>query len=350
MMAQDHRGILLLAFGNGKLRRECRKASSFTNAIELAQRSPHAADVVIEAAHVARLERWLELPQTQVVSYFDASYPEALRYVSQPPLVLFCHGDVALLQCCAVAIVGSRNASPTGQHTADYFARGLASSQVVIISGLAMGIDAAAHRGALATGRTIAVLAGGPDVYYPARNRQLQQQIAQAGLLVSEFAPGVPSKRDHFIRRNRIIVALAQLVLVVEAKPRSGSLNTAKQALEQNRSLFAVPGSIWDQGMGGCLMLLQQGAGLAMSINDVRQELNLPSLPSSTSAEDEINSQPSLANTQLLANVGNEVTSIDTIVARSKLPVAIVSEQLVLLELEGRVTSVAGGYIKVGRR
>src|SRR5690554_4859055 len=154
-----------------------------------------------------------------------------------------------------VAVIGSRNASPVGQHTADHFARGLARAGLVVSSGLALGVDAAAHRAAMSEGQTLAVLGTGPDVYYPPRNRQLQQQIMQSGLVVSEFPPGMPGRRDHFPRRNRILSGLAEAVLVIEATVRSGTLATANIAREQQKTVFAVPGSIWDVGYSGCLRL-----------------------------------------------------------------------------------------------
>ena len=312
-------------------------------------------DVAIAPAHVERLQKWAMQPHCHVIHLRDARYPEQLKHIADPPLVLYVHGDLNCLAARMVAIIGSRNASPVGQHSANFFARGLARAGLVISSGLAKGIDAEAHRGAMAEGQTLAVLGTGPDIYYPAHNRQLQQQIMQSGLVVSEFAPGMPPKKDHFPRRNRILSGLAELVLVIEAKYKSGTLVTAALAREQQRTVMALPGSIWDIAHSGCHKLLREGAGLATTVSDVLQELNLPPLPPSSvlgqgETPRQINSSRSLANRKLLANVGLEVTSIDTIVARSGLPVATVTEQLVLLELEGYVTSVTGGYIKMGRR
>lgn len=348
MDAETATNILALAAASAKHRKYLRSLSSF----DLMQRHAREPDKVIQPKHIQALLNWLAIPNCFVIDCRAATYPEQLKHIDDAPLVLFAQGDLDLLRAPMIAVIGSRNASPVGQHTADHFARGLARAGLVVSSGLAMGIDAAAHRAAMSEGRTLAVLGTGPDIYYPPRNRQLQQQIIQSGLVISEFPPGMPSKRDHFPRRNRILSGLAQAVLVIEATVRSGTLATANIAREQQKSVFAVPGSIWDSGCSGCLRLLAEGASLAISVNDVLDELNLPHLaPSMNPSEPKkINSPRSLANTQLLANVGIEVTSVDTIVKRSGLPVAMVTEQLVLLELEGKVTSVAGGYIKMGRR
>lgn len=347
MDAETATTLLALASAPTTHRKFLRSLSSFE------QIAHHARlpDTHIVPEHVDRLINWAAQPDCAAIHVRDPRYPERLLNINDPPLVLFVRGNSDYLQANCVAIIGSRNASPVGQHCADYFARGLARAGVMVSSGLAVGIDAAAHRGALVEGPTLAVLGTGPDIYYPSRNRQLQQQIIQGGLVVTEFPPGMPPKRDHFPRRNRILSGLAQLVLVIEAKLRSGTLVTANLARDQQRTVMAVPGSIWDAAHSGCFKLLREGAGLAVSVTDVLHELNLPEVPPSKALQGgQINSQRSLANRQLLANVGSEVTSIDTIVARSGLPVAIVTEQLVLLELEGSVTSVSGGYIKMGRR
>ncbi|MBY6064210.1 DNA-processing protein DprA [Pseudidiomarina sediminum] len=299
---------------------------------------------------LATAQQWLAGGQRCVLHWFSSAYPTQLRAIHDPPLVLFVAGNLTLLEAPQVALVGSRKASPPALHTSRYFAEHLTQSGVLVSSGMAQGVDRAAHVGALQVGPTLAVLGTGPDNVYPKQHRQLQQQIEQAGVLVSEFPPGTPAKRDHFPRRNRILSGLSKGVLVVAAQTRSGTLTTARIATEQNRSVLAIPGSIWDPEMSGNLRLLQQGAALVTQVQDIFDELNLPRTAPCSEEVLENNSQRSLANPQLLANVGTEATSLDTIVARSGLPVAVVSEQLVLLELEGRVASVAGGYCKVGRR
>lgn len=337
---------LTLARVTGQDRRKICRFSSFSATKSLL--ANHEA--AVSADDQRQAEQWLNRGQRRIIHWFEPDYPESLRNIAQPPLVLFVAGDASLLQAAQVAIVGSRKASPPGQSTARFFAEHLTHAGLLVSSGLALGIDRAAHEAALSVGPTLAVLGTGPDHVYPRQHRQLQQRIEQGGVIVSEFLPGTEARRDHFPRRNRILSGLALGVLVVEAQLHSGSLSTARLALEQNRSLMAIPGSIWDDGMTGNLRLLQQGAALVSSVKDVCNELNFKRLTPINRKEYENKSERSLANPGLLANVGNEATSIDTIVARSGLPVAVVSEQLVLLELEGRVASVAGGYIKVGRR
>lgn len=309
--------------------------------------------------YVDNLERWLASgaaagPTRDVIHWFSPRYPERLRTIDKPPLVLFLAGTSDYLTAPQIAMVGSRAASHEGLAEAAYFAEHLTRAGVLVSSGLAKGIDHHVHQGALKAGPTLAVLATGPDKVAPSQHRQLQQRIEQHGLLVSEFPPGMSAQPDHFARRNRILSGLSLGVLVVEAQLKSGSLVTARLALAQNRSLLALPGSIWNPHRTGNLQLLQQGAALVVKVDDVLNELSLqrtaPHKEQEGNQASENNCQRSLANPQLLANVGYEATSIDTIVARSGLPVAVVSEQLVLLELEGRVASVAGGYMRMGRR
>ena len=339
--------LLALSWLPADQRRSVFKQSSFAAARRL------IADFVTEVRprQIQLTESWLAgHSKRRIMHWFEADFPERLRTIKRPPLVLFLAGNAELLERPQLAIVGSRKASAVAQTNADYFAEQLTLAGLLTSSGLAQGVDKHAHQGALRNGPTLAVLGNGPDVASPKRNQQLQQQIEQAGLLVTEYPPGTPSKTEHFPLRNRILSGLAKGVLVIEAQPRSGSLNTARHALEQGRSVMALPGSIWDAQVSGNLQLLRQGATLVRDANDVLQELNLEPCYQQGSLLDENKSAGSLANQQLLANVGYEATSLDTIVARSGLPVAVVSEQLVLLELEGRVASIAGGFIKVGRR
>ena len=344
MDAGDLQALLQLQRSPARARHQAMRASS------LAQALLSLPAIDLDQRELSRCINWLQQPQHHLVHWYDANYPEALRYIQSPPPLLFVHGNLALLEQPQVALVGSRNASAVGQHSAAHFAAALASAGLVVSSGLASGIDAAAHRAALQHGNTLAVLGTGPDCYYPPRNRQLQQQIAQAGALITEFTPGTRARADHFPRRNRILSGLSQGVLIIEAKRQSGSLNTARLAIEQNKRLWALPGSIWDVGMAGCLQLLQNGAHMVTNVSDIIDDLGLSIATSAATSETQNKSAECLANPLLLDNVGTEVTALDTIVARSGLPVAIVAEQLVLLELAGVVTSVAGGYIKMGRR
>ncbi|WP_417657326.1 DNA-processing protein DprA [Pseudidiomarina aestuarii] len=301
-------------------------------------------------AYQRHAQRWLAHEDHHLLHWWQPNYPESLRNIPDPPLVLYLHGDCELLEQPQVAVIGSRMASEAGLQAATLFAADLTRNGILVSSGLAGGIDGAAHKSALEYGNTLAVLGCGPDIVYPPKHRQLQQRIAQQGLLVSEFAPGVKIRSNHFPRRNRILSGLSRGVLVIEAKLRSGTLITARQGLEQNRSVMALPGSIWDASCSGNLKVIQEGAALVTSVDDILSELNIQRSVPTLLNMGENNSTGSLANLELLANVGNEVTPIDTIVARSGLPAAIVTEQLVLLELEGWVTSVSGGYMKMGRR
>jgi DNA processing protein len=344
MDADTLSALLQLQRSPARSRHQAMRASS------LAQAVGQLPVIDLDQREINRCLTWLQQPNHHLLHWYQHDYPESLRHIAAPPPLLFVHGELSLLQQPQVALVGSRNASPVGQHSAAHFAGAIAQAGLVVSSGLASGIDAAAHRAALQHGQTLAVLGTGPDCYYPARNRQLQQQIAQAGALVTEFSPGTRARADHFPRRNRILSGLSQGVLVIEAKRQSGTLNTARLAIEQNKRLWALPGSIWDVGMAGCLQLLQQGAQLVTNVSDIVHDLGLTIRAEAVTKGSQNKSAECLANPLLLANVGTEVTALDTIVARSGLPVAIVTEQLVLLELAGVVTSVAGGYIKMGRR
>ncbi|MDX1706461.1 DNA-processing protein DprA [Pseudidiomarina sp.] len=345
MDAEDLSVLLSAIRAPARIQRKIQQQSNWSTARRLLTDAQQA-----RPAELQRAAAWLKQPNHHLLDWFSPTYPELLRAIPQPPLALFVHGNPDLLQRPQIGIVGSRKASPVGLHSATHFATGLARAGIIVSSGLALGIDSAAHRAALSENTTMAVLATGPDIYYPPRNRQLQQQIAQGGLLVTEFPPGVTARRDHFPRRNRILSGLSQGILVIEAQRQSGSLITARLAAEHNRAVLALPGSIWDPAMAGCHQLIREGATLVTAVDEVLEELNFAPVPTSSNHGKENKCCGSLANLNLLANVGNETTSVDTIIARSGLPVAIVTEQLVLLELEGHIVSVAGGYIKMGRR
>lgn len=315
----------------------------------------NSAGVVADPGLVARTERWLERPNTYLISFFDAAYPLRLKHIPQPPLCLFCEGDVELLNAFQIAFVGSRKATQQGLITTDWLVSALARAGTAITSGLAMGIDAQAHRSAMPLSATIAVIGTGPDIAYPPRHRALQGQVASTGLLVTEFPPGWPAKRDHFPRRNRIIAGLSYGVVVVEAVSRSGSLSTAAHALAQNRELFVVPNSIWEPAAEGSNLLLQQGAKAVLNADDILQEFPqreplFDHAPAPVLASVENNPEQDLANSRLLANVGLEATTLDSLVELTGLSAAEVSEQMVLLELLGHVASVPGGFIRMRRR
>ncbi len=232
------------------------------------------ADDPLRERRVAASLRWAEADDCHLLTLHDPDYPERLHQLADPPTVLFVRGNPALPGRKAVAIVGSRQASATGCRHAQDFARALAGLGLTVVSGLALGIDAAAHRGALGTAAgTVAVVGHGPEAIYPARNRALGEAIAREGAVVSEFAPGEPPLPAHFPRRNRLIAALSLGVLVVEAAHQSGSLITANVAANLGGDVFAVPGSIDSPLSKGCHELIRQGARMAESVDDVLDEL-----------------------------------------------------------------------------
>lgn len=293
---------------------------------------------------------WLAETENHLLPITDAHYPELLKSIYDPPLVLYVKGELGLLETTQLAIVGSRNPSRMGAETAHEFANHLAGLQVVITSGMATGIDAASHKGALAAGgKTLAVCGTGLDRVYPAKHRELAQQIAASGALVSEFPLGTTAKPHHFPQRNRIISGLSVGCLVVEAALQSGSLITAKQALEQGREVFAVPGSIHNPLARGCHHLIRQGAKLVETASDIFEELpSLSHIAIAPTSLEKPRSTPILDNAHknLLECVGFETTAVDVIVARSGLPVQQVSAMLLNLELNLLISSNVGGYIR----
>ena len=300
---------------------------------------------------IAPTREWLTKPGHQILTLSDPDYPELLRQIDDPPPVLYLIGNPLLLQQPQLAIVGSRNPTPTGLDNAREFARSLATSGLCVTSGLAVGIDGAAHEGALTAGNTIAVLGTGPDRIYPAAHQVLAHRIAGEGLLVSEFPPGTQARPENFPRRNRIISGLSVGTLVVEAALRSGSLITARLALEQGREVFAIPGSIHNPQARGCHGLIRQGAKLVESAQDIMEELGAllgsleqtlvpdttPHYPGSERLGD-----PDYQN--LLNALGYDPVSIDELIARSGLTAEAVSSMLLLLELDGHVSSAPGGH------
>lgn len=294
--------------------------------------------------------RWLEQARNYLLTITDAAYPARLRELPNPPTALFLHGDPDVLQTLQLAMVGSRNPTTGGRRSAQEFAAHLATQGLVIASGLAAGIDAAAHEGALAAdGLTLAVTGTGLDRVYPAGNRELAHRIAMNGLLVSEFATGTPPLPGNFPRRNRILAGLSLGTLVVEAALGSGSLITARLATEYGREVFAMPGSIHNPLARGCHALIRDGAKLVETAAHVLEEL-APLLPANglRIAPPE-NPQPAAATPLdgeyqvLLEAMGYDPVTTDQLVARTGFPVAEVSSMLLLLEMQGHVSSGAGG-------
>lgn len=292
------------------------------------------------------------------IGFDDVLYPEQLKQIYDPPLVLFVKGNTQLLMKEQFAIVGSRSATISGKETAIKIAGELVKNNVVVTSGLAAGIDGSAHKGAINhQGYTIAVVATGLDTVYPTKHRQLAKDIVNSGgAIVSEFIPGTPAKAGHFPKRNRIISGLSKGVLVVEAELRSGSLITARTALEQDRDVFAVPGNIANPLTKGCHSLIKQGAKLVEDTADIFNELDFDCLSHINEREigniTEVNNLKKVTNNNnedlfidpLLASVGDETTPVDVVVSRSKLPIEEVLSRLTMLELRGLVSAVPGGY------
>lgn len=267
----------------------------------------------------------------------DPDYPPLLLQTADPPLLLYAQGRIALLKAPAVAIVGSRGATPQGLDNARDFARRLGDAGLVVVSGLAAGIDGAAHDGALASASaTVAVVGTGLDRVYPARHLALARRIAEAGLLVSEYAPGTPPLPEHFPQRNRIIAGLSLGTLVVEATLRSGSLITARLAAEAGRDVFALPGSIHAAQARGCHALIKQGALLVEEPQEIVDALQgQRSLP--------LDDLPPPAADPLLDALGQDPVTLDSLLARTGWPVADLSARLLELELEGQVSRLPGG-------
>lgn len=278
-----------------------------------------------------------------ILSLNDPRYPALLKEIADPPLVLYVRGSPEPLNRPQISIVGSRNPSATGQETASLFAVDLSRSGYTITSGMALGIDAAAHVGALRSGgTTIAVAATGLDRVYPARHDRLASDISNGGAIISEFPVGTPPRRTHFPRRNRLISGLSLGTLVVEATPRSGSLITARFAAEQGREVFAIPGSIYSPLARGCHALIRDGAALAECPDDVLEELGCRS-PGSTSRPAMARSSTVVAPHPLLVHLGHDPATIDDLVRRSGLTAGTVCSMLLQLELEGLVVSSPGG-------
>ncbi len=293
---------------------------------------------------------WLNSsPDHHIISINDQDYPERLKQIDSAPPLLFTMGNNELLKTTQLGIVGSRNPSAGGKENSFHFAQSLSQAGLTITSGMALGIDAAAHKGALASsGKTIAVTGNGLDRVYPARHRQLAHDIAASGTIISEFPIGTPPLPDHFPRRNRIISGLSLGILVVEATPKSGSLISARLANEQGLEVFAIPGSIHNPLARGCHQLIRQGAKLVETTADILEEIGvqLNNAPM-TDTNPKANMELDASSLKLLSIIGHDPCSIDTLIARSQLPAEQISSILLVLELRGMVSSLAGGlYIK----
>ncbi|MDR1162255.1 MAG: DNA-processing protein DprA [Candidatus Accumulibacter sp.] len=301
------------------------------------------------AARVGAALDWAKAPERGFLTLADPLYPQALLNTPDPPTLLYVLGNPELLNRRAIAIVGSRHPTPQGERNAEDFAAALADAGLLVVSGMALGIDAASHRGALrSSGETVAFIGTGIDRVYPARNKDLAVAIAATGAVVSEFPLGTPVTASNFPRRNRLISGLAAGVLVVEATTESGSLITARLAGEQGREVFAIPGSIHSPQSRGCHRLIRQGAKLVETARDVLEELgdfslssaSSPATPSSRRATEKPLPSPLAA---LLELMGFDPCGLDELLVRARLPMESISPMLLQLELEGHVASLPGG-------
>ena len=338
--------------------------SGFVESSDAARRCagiPAAASEFLEsaaAASCAAERAWIESPRHHVVSFTDRRYPAALRGLQRRPIALYVAGNADILNDPQLAIVGSRNPTPAGRDTAFEFAESLAACGLGITSGLAEGIDSAAHRGALAAqGITLAVLGSGIDSIYPRSNQALSEEIRLQGALISEFPLGTPPRRENFPQRNRIIAGLSLGTLVVEAARRSGSLITARLAADQNRELFAVPGSIHNPLSRGCHELIRQGAKLTETVADILSELNFSAffegVRRASCAQDRAGDFETGMDKEhkiLLDALGFDPADLDMLVVRTGFKAEAVSSMMLILELEGHVQAAPGGrYSRVVR-
>ncbi len=297
-------------------------------------------------AELDRARSWLaDAADRHWLALGDPRYPDALLQTADPPLLLYLQGRVELLRTRCIAVVGSRNPTAQGADNARGFAEQLGRAGYTIVSGMALGIDAAAHLGALAAGSgTIAVVGTGLDRVYPRGNRDLAHRIAESGLLVSEFAFGTPPLQPNFPQRNRIIAGLSLGTLVVEAALQSGSLITAAQAADANREVFAIPGSIHSPQARGCHALLKQGAKLVETAQDVLDELDdLFATAPPPAATPEQKAAPAAARDPVLEAMGYEPVGLDALQARTGLATGPLSARLLELELAGQVARLPGG-------
>nr|WP_206085926.1 DNA-processing protein DprA [Massilia polaris] len=290
---------------------------------------------------IARTQAWLATSGNHVLTLHDPAYPRMLREIYDPPLLLYAVGRVELLSAVSVAIVGSRNASNQGKANAQAFAQAFSNAGLTIVSGLALGIDAAAHEGALAgPGSTVAVIGTGADIVYPSRNHKLAHRIADTGCIISEYSLGHPVLASNFPRRNRLISGLSAGVLVVEAAAQSGSLITARMAAEQGRDVFAIPGSIHAPMSKGCHQLIREGAKLVDSAADVLGEI----LPGAAPSDGE--DAAAASSGQLLDALGYDPVGADALAQACGLDAGTLSAHLLTLELAGHLERLPGGLIQ----
>jgi DNA processing protein len=311
---------------------------------ELARYVPEPAARAISTAVpdelIANAAKWLDDPSNHVITLADDAYPKALLDAPDPPPLLYAKGRIELLNAPAFAIVGSRNATQQGVAQAEAFGRALSDAGFTIVSGLALGIDAAAHRGGLAgAASSIAVVGTGLDIVYPARNRDLAHALAQDGCIISEFALGTAAVASNFPRRNRLIAGLGRGCLVVEAALLSGSLITARLANEQGKEVFAMPGSVHSPLAKGCHSLIKQGAKLVESAEDILEELKPAAARLRGAAVPSPDSEPPHP---VLVHLGFDPCDFDTLAARSGLAAEALAALITQWELQGLIEALPG--------
>lgn len=293
--------------------------------------------------------KWAQENNNHIITIEDSCYPELLKEITNPPLLLFVQGNIEALRSRQLAIVGSRNPTHYGLESAFIFAKELVEAGFVITSGFAAGIDAASHNGAMAgMGQTIAIMGTGLNQLYPTHHKKLAQQILESnGALISEFGLEAKGSVWRFPLRNRIISGLSMGTLVVEATVRSGSLISARLASEQGREVFAIPGSIYNPLSCGCHYLINQGAKLVTASKDITDEFGILTSPKSAPKCAKIKIKLNSECSKLLACIGFESTTIDDLVARVDFSVQQISAILLELELNDLIKSCAGGYVKI---
>jgi DNA processing protein len=298
-------------------------------------------------ALIDRTLAWAEQSGNHVVTLADDQYPKTLLDIADPPIMLYVKGRIELLPNPSIAVVGSRNATAQGISNAEKFSEILSQGGLTIVSGMALGIDAAAHQGGLrGNGATVAIIGTGTDIVYPARNRALAHQIAGGGCIVSEYPLGTPALASNFPRRNRIISGLARGVLVVEAAAQSGSLITARMAAEQGREVFAIPGSIHSPLSKGCHQLIKQGAKLVESAQDILEEFSHYAVSAPKQADTQLTVDPDRPQDALLEAMGFDPVTVDALAVRCRLDAAALNARLLDLELNGLIEMLPGGIYR----
>lgn len=353
--------LTLIPGVGGESQRQLLKAFGSPEAIFSA--TPAALEAIVGQASSERLRThdcrkgidaamaWIAQPGNGVVTLADSAYPQTLLQTVDPPVLLYVKGHTELLNRPAISVVGSRNATRQGEATAEHFGATLSRAGLTVVSGLALGIDAAAHRGALdGRGSTIAVIGTGADRIYPSRNEDLARRIADQGVILSEFPLGTPAMAANFPRRNRLIAGLGRGCLVVEAAERSGSLITARLAAEIGLEVFSIPGSIHSPLSKGCHKLIKQGAKLVESAEDILEELRWEA---AVAKDPDVVSRPpdDAESARLLDEMGFDPCNLDSLAARTGLTADRLLAMLLPLELDGHVAQLPGGrYQRIPQR